>query len=215
MSDESSSRPGAPHPPVDHTGADGRDLIREAFDYGGGILSSSGATHWKITLARQKESLREWAGSVGLLLKAADYVPRLLRGGMEHDYFREGERVIKMTRQGMFGLSPGIDLAMVSSSQDARRFHLWEATPLEYLERLLLHNELVPGLNRLEGVICQENDDLAIVTSQPRFDIVAVSETEIAAWFASQGFQRSSPAIRKAASSASSPKPSPPVTTSP
>lgn len=67
-----------------------------------------------------------------------------------------------------------MDLALVSSDMEARRFQLWEATPIEYLERLLLQNELVPGLNRLEGVIDQ-GDDLAIVTSQPRFDIVPVT----------------------------------------
>lgn len=72
---------------------------------------------------------------------------------------------------------------------DARRFHLWEATPIEYLERLLIQNDLVPGLNRLEGVIDQ-GDDLAIVTSQPRFDILPVTQAEIDAWFAAQGFEK-------------------------
>lgn len=85
-----------------------------------------------------------------------------------------------------------MDLALVSSDMDARRFQLWEATPIEYLERLLLQNELVPGLNRLEGVIDQ-GDDLAIVTSQPRFDIVPVTLAEIEAWFAAQGFQKVTP----------------------
>jgi hypothetical protein len=79
---------------------------------------------------------------------------------------------------------------LVSSDQDARRFHLWEATPLEYLERLALHNDLVPGLNQLEGILMQADDDLAIVTSQPRFDIVPVTEAEIAAWFAVLGFSQ-------------------------
>lgn len=88
----------------------------------------------------------------------------------------------------VFGLSPGIELALVSSAEDARRFHLWEASPLEYLERLDFQNLLVPGLNRLEGVIIQANGDMAIVTSQPRFDIVPVTSTEIDTWFAAQGF---------------------------
>lgn len=179
-----------PRDPDDHAGADGRDLIREAFTHGRAILSGSGEPHWKIPLARQKEDLHRWAERVGLLLKADDITPRLLRGGQEHDFFREGDRVWKVTRHGIFGLSPGMDLAMVSSSEDARRFHLWEATPLDYLERLLLHNQLIPGLNRLEGVISQPGGDLAIVTSQPRFDIVPVGVAEIDAWFSAQGFQR-------------------------
>lgn len=86
-----------------------------------------------------------------------------------------------------------MDLALVSSDMEARRFQLWEATPIEYLERLLLQNELVPGLNRLEGVIDQGEADVAIVTSQPRFDIVPVTLAEIDVWFAAQGFQKVTP----------------------
>jgi hypothetical protein len=86
-----------------------------------------------------------------------------------------------------------MDLALVSSDMEARRFQLWEATPIEYLERLLLQNELVLGLNRLEGVIDQGEADLAIVTSQPRFDIVPVTLAEIDAWFSAQGFQKVTP----------------------
>jgi hypothetical protein len=114
---------------------------------------------------------------------------RFQRGGQEHDYFEEDERVFKITRDGIFGLTAGMDLALVSSDMDARRFQLWEATPIEYLERLALQNELVPGLNRLEGVIDQD-EDLAIVTSQPRFDIVPVTLEEIDTWFAAQGFEK-------------------------
>lgn len=86
-----------------------------------------------------------------------------------------------------------MDLALVSSDMEARRFQLWEATPIEYLERLLLQNELVLGLNRLEGVIDQGEADLAIVASQPRFDIVPVTLAEIDAWFSAQGFQKVTP----------------------
>ena len=79
--------------------------------------------------------------------------------------------------------------AGITADRDGRRFHLWEATPLQYLERLHLQNMLVPGLNSLEGVIDQP-DDLAIVISQPRFEIIPVTEEEIIAWFALQGFAK-------------------------
>ena len=115
-----------------------------------------------------------------------------VRGGQEHDLFHDTatDRYFKVTRNGIFGLSPGIELALVSSGEDARRFQLWEATPLEYLERLDLLNQLVPGLNVLEGVFVQADGDMAIVTSQPRFDIVLVCGAEIDAWFAAQGFKK-------------------------
>ncbi len=169
--------------------ADGADLVGAALDYLRGLSASGGGPSGTPALARQTEGLREWARSLGLLLNPDRIVPRFERGGQEHDWFRDGERVFKVTRDGIFGLSPGIDLALVSSDEDARRFHLWEATPLEYLERLHLQNQLVPGLNRLEGILDQ-GDDLAVVTSQPRFDLVPVTQPEIDAWFARLGFAK-------------------------
>jgi hypothetical protein len=129
---------------------------------------------------------------LGLLLNATDLPAKVIRGGQEHELFHDEttDRYFKVTRNGVFGLSPGIELALVSSAQDARRFHLWEASPLEYLERLHLQNLLVPGLNALEGLIVQPGDDMAIVTSQPRFDIVPVTTAEIDTWFASLGFAK-------------------------
>jgi hypothetical protein len=171
-------------------GAVGPDFVRAALNHLRGIPPAGGEASGTPTVARQKESLRQWAAGLGLLLDPETILPRLGRGGMEHDIVREGERVFKVTRGGIFGLSPGIELDLVSSDQDARRFHLWEATPLEYLERIELHNELVPGLNVLEGILTQADGDLAIVTSQPRFDIVPVTEAEIEAWFATQGFRK-------------------------
>ncbi|MFO1441345.1 MAG: hypothetical protein U1F81_23700 [Verrucomicrobiaceae bacterium] len=176
-----------------HSRADGADLVVAALDHLRGISPAGVGSLGAPTLTRQKEGLREWARGLGLLLDAAGIVSGLERGGQEHDWFREGERVFKVTRDGIFGLSPGMDLALVSSDMEARRFQLWEATPIEYLERLLLQNELVPGLNRLEGIIDQGETDLTIVTSQPRFDIVPVTLAEIDAWFAAQGFQKVTP----------------------
>lgn len=172
--------------------ADGADPVLQALDHVRGSPSPDGDPSGAPPLARQESALREWAQSSGLLL-TADHLPQIvLRGGQEHDLFHDlqTDRYVKVTRNGMFGLSPGIELDLVSSGQDGRRFHLWEATPLEYLQRLALHNVLVPDLNRLEGVLSQADGDLAIVTSQPRFAQVPVTQSEIDAWFAAQGFRR-------------------------
>ncbi len=190
MASEPSKQSESAHQTAPVTGADGPDFVLAALDFVRGVPSAGGEASGAPTVARQKADLREWAKSLGLLLNPEPIVPRLGRGGQEHDIYREGERVFKVTRDGVFGLSPGIELALVSSGQEARRFQLWEATPLEYLERLALHNELVPGLNALEGILVQPDGDLAIVTSQPRFDIVSVTEAEIDAWFAGQGFSK-------------------------
>ena len=177
-------------PPANQHGADGPDLIRAALDHLRGVRTSGGSSSGTPTIARQKKDLREWAAGLGLLLSPDAIIPRLTRGGQEHDYFEEDERVFKITRDGVFGLSPGIELALVSSSQDPRQFHLWEASPLEYVERLHLQNQLVPGLNVLEGIIVQPDGDMAIVTSQPRFDLVPVTTAEIDAWFVTLGFTK-------------------------
>lgn len=173
-----------------HPGADGQDLILAALDHLRGGLSANGSTPGAPPLARQKKDLREWARGLGLLLNSKDLPAKVIRGGQEHDVYHDetSDRYFKATRDGVFGFSPGIELALVSSSEDARKFHLWHASPIEYLERLLLQNELVPHLNRLEGIIDQ-GDDLVIVTSQPRFDIVPVTQEEIDAWFVAQGFE--------------------------
>ena len=176
--------------PADQRGADGEDLVLAALDHLRGSLSPDRSSSGPPTLTRQKEDLREWADRLGLLLNAADLPAKVVRGGQEHELFHDeaSDRYFKVTRNGVFGLSPGIELALVSSAEDARRFHLWEASPLEYLERLHLQNLLVPGLNAFEGLIVQPGDDMAIVSSQPRFDTVPGTTAEIDAWFASLGF---------------------------
>jgi len=190
MASESRPPEDLPNPPAHQRGTDAGDLVLAALDYLRGGLPGDGETSGTPTLARQESGLLQWADRLGLLLNSAELPKKVIRGGQEHELFHEEatDRYYKVTRNGVFGLSPGIELALVSSAEDARRFHLWEATPIEYLERLHLQNLLVPGLNRLEGIIHQANGDLAIVTSQPRFDILPVSVPEIDAWFAALGF---------------------------
>ncbi len=67
---------------------------------------------------------------------------------------------------------------------------MWEATALQYLIRLSLHNKLVPGLNRFEGLVEHSEGGFGILTSQPRFEIDPASDEEIEEWFGINGFQR-------------------------
>jgi hypothetical protein len=190
MPNENRMPDGFPRPPADQRGADAGDLVFAALDFLQGVQEAGGGPSGPRSLAGQEARLLEWADGLGLLLNAETITPLLSRGGQEHEIVDQQDRVLKVTRNGVFGLSPGIELALVSSAEEARRFHLWEASPIEYLQRLHLQNLLVPGLNRLEGVIHQANGELAIVTSQPRFDIIPVSVSEIDAWFAARGFEK-------------------------
>ncbi|MCC5845881.1 MAG: hypothetical protein JJU05_16660 [Verrucomicrobia bacterium] len=123
------------------------------------------------------------------LLNPDDILPRLRQGGQEHDVFDHGDRLFKVTKGGYFGLNPGVDIGLEINGIPSKKFKLWEATPLEYLERIYLQNQLTPGLVRLEGVL-DLGHELAIVTSQPYYRIVPVQDDEIEAWFAEKGFQR-------------------------
>lgn len=192
MPNESQRPDDLSNPPAHQRGADAGDLILEALNFIRGSLPGNGETFGPPSLAWQKSRLLQWADRLGLPLNPTDLPEKLIRGGQEHELFHDQltDRYIKVTRNGVFGLSPGIELALVSSAQDARRFHLWEASPIEYLERIHLQNLLVPALNQLEGIIHQANGELAIVTSQPRFDIIPVSTAEIDAWFAARGFEK-------------------------
>jgi hypothetical protein len=136
-----------PRPPADQRGADEGDLVLAALDFVRGGLSGDGETSGSLPLAWQESRLLQWADGLGLLLNSADLPEKVVRGGQEHELFHDEttDRYLKVTRNGVFGLSPGIELALVSSSEDGRRFHLWEASPVEYLERLHLQNLIVPG----------------------------------------------------------------------
>ena len=177
-------------PPPHLPRRDGEDLILAAIDHLRRSESTDGKTPRKTLRPRMEESLAGWAADLDLLLDPDSFLTPFYRGGMEHDLLERDDRVYKSTRLGVFGLSPGIELALVASSQDARRFHLWEATPLEYLERLRLQNLLVPKLNSFEGIALTSPTALSIITSQPLFEKIPVTTDEIDAYFAAQGFTK-------------------------
>ena len=60
-----------------HPRADGADLILAALNYLRGSLSPDRNASGSPSLSRQKEGLREWAGSLGLLLDAELRLPRI------------------------------------------------------------------------------------------------------------------------------------------
>ena len=189
MSSENTDTP--PNKAYHLTGDDEQDRVYTALTHLESVLQTDGDTHWKEDPTSQKTVITAWAEDLGLLLSADEISPHLRRGGQEHDIFEDepSQRIIKVTRNGVFGLTPGIELELVSSGNDPRRLHLWDATPYHYLQRLHLQNLRFPGLNNFEGIIIH-NGELSMVISQPRFDIIAVSEDEIDAWFDSIGFKK-------------------------
>jgi len=117
MSVEDDDPTASPCPAADQRGTDEGDLVVAAIDYLRGSLSADGSASGSAPLARQAENLRRWADRLGLLLAFSDLPSSTVRGGQEHDLFHDqtNDRYFKVTRNGVFGLSPGIELALVSS----------------------------------------------------------------------------------------------------
>ena len=91
--DASHDHPSSTGDPSPFSRADGAHLILAALDHLSGVSQSSGGPSGPPPLARQTESLRQWARSLGLQLNPETFLPRLERGGQEHDFFHANQRV--------------------------------------------------------------------------------------------------------------------------
>jgi hypothetical protein len=81
MTSESQPEPAPGRQAAPVPGAGEGDLVRAALDHLRGIQPSGGEAPGSPTVARQKESLREWAGRLGLLLDPEVTIPCHPGGG--------------------------------------------------------------------------------------------------------------------------------------
>ena len=135
---------------------------------------------------------RAWNAESGLILDPAEYLDHAQPGGQEHMVLRddESERVIKLTHAGRFGLAADAQWFFDEESGEAgAKAFLRDATPLEYLDRLLLQNEVFGDDIRLLGIIDKARG-MHVVTSQPDIDGGLVTLEEIVAFMAASGFTR-------------------------
>ena len=173
-----------------HQSEDGADQLEAAFAFLRGVLSENGGSPWATSSADQEGRLLEWASHVGLLLNLGDLPAERLKGGQEHDLLKPlvNGRIWKVTKNGYFGLTPGLELALVPQGEDGRRFHLWESGIYSYLERLTLQNALFGQINKLEGFLSVDGA-LSVVISQLVYSALPVDQKAIDAWFLSHGFE--------------------------
>ena len=139
-----------------------------------------------MSLERQVEALRSFADRESLLIDP-ETLGTFHRGRREHDLFGDGSEdwVFKITRGAGFGLVPSP--INVVSGMISDWFGVFPALPSQYFERLLLSNQLYPGLNSLEG-FCEWEDRFCIVTSQPFIAGRNATALEIGAFMRSRGF---------------------------
>jgi hypothetical protein len=134
---------------------------------------------------RERDAVLEWARSSLCLLDAREYLNRVQGGGAEHAVFLDGDVVTKITRR--FGLTVGTNFHIGKRTQRYLGVpFVRQATPLEYLERLALFNELFGDDIRVAGVLA--GPEPAIVTTQPVIRGRDAAPDEITAFMGTLGF---------------------------
>jgi hypothetical protein len=141
-----------------------------------------------VSFERQVEALRSFADRESLSIDP-ETLGTFHRGRREHDLFGDGSEdwIFKITRGAGFGLVPSP--INVVSGMISDWFGVFPALPSQYFERLLLSNQLFPGLNSLEG-FCEWEDRFCVVTSQPFIAGRNASSPEIGAFMKLRGFTR-------------------------
>lgn len=130
---------------------------------------------------RQWAALTEWAGSAGKILPLA-FPPPEREGGREHDVTLDeaSGRWIKYTKPSSSGYT-------VSWSEHGEPY-MHNATPLEYLQRLLWQNEVFGDAIHLVGLWQQQPHQWRIVTTQPGLQGERTTLETLASAFTESGF---------------------------
>jgi hypothetical protein len=143
---------------------------------------STPAREREILRGRQERDLIAWARESDRLTEPTDYLPRIEDGGEEHRVWLDAiaRRYFKVTHAGRFGFT------VIPMSDGTAE--LTNATPLEYLERLLLQNFLFNDAIRLEGVAI-ERERMVVLSSQPSISGSPVSNGEMLGFMRKLWFQ--------------------------
>jgi hypothetical protein len=97
-------------------------------------------------------------------------------------------RYIKLTHANQFGLTVAAEWFIDDEKEEAElKPALRGATPLEYLERLLLHNAVFGDSIELLGII-DKRQALHVITAQPEIRGTAASTAGIVAFMRALGF---------------------------
>ena len=121
------------------------------------------------TGTRQGRALWQWAKENGCRLNHGEYTSLIDGGGQEHRVWHDLQKkcYVKATHAGRYGWVATLDYRFNKRTQEDEPYiGMGDALPLEYLERLILQNEVFRDDIRLEGFSI-EADGLVILTSQP------------------------------------------------
>ncbi len=139
---------------------------------------------------REAETLRAFARARGLILDPFDFLAPAWQGGEEHLVWRDdaNDRAVKLTKPNCFGLTVEAEWFLDEERDEAElRPALRGAMPLEYLDRLLLQNEVFGDEIELLGII-DKRQAMHVVTAQPVIRGDSTPLEEIARFMESLGF---------------------------
>lgn len=160
--------------------------IRRSLGADGAHEAERRRTLWE-RYQRERDAVLEWARNRGCLLDGSGYLNRVTGGGAEHAVFfdRDSQTYFKITRK--FGLTVGTNFHIGKRTQRYLGVpFVRQATPLEYLERMALFNDVFADDIRVVGVLAEPEP--AIVTTQPVIRGRDATVEEITTFMAGLGF---------------------------
>ena len=160
-----------PQPSRSDAGTDPQDALGAVCRFlrgGAGAVSEVDGESRAQRATREGKALWRWGQQNGCCLNPAEYLLLIQGGGQEHRvwYDEAACRYRKVTHAGRFGWTAMMDFRYDKSTQeDVVCIGMGDATPLEYLDRLILQNVVFADDILLEGMAI-EAEGLVIATSQ-------------------------------------------------
>ncbi len=150
----------------------------------------------------EAEHARSLAVKFGILVKAGQTFASIREGesdfcGAEHlvDLNEDTGRLVKITVPPSFGLVPAIVSSPRANLRDDpaipeihRQIEFIPATPLEYLQRWLIANEVFEDDVSLKSVIEWEDGAVSFSIDQPQYDGALPTQDEINAFLTASGW---------------------------
>ena len=147
--------------------------------------------------AAEEHALRAWAQARSLILDPARWLAPARKGGAEHVVWQDeaADRFIKLTLPGECGWTVDAEEYFDEAwDKWVPRPRTRIATPREYLDRLLLANELFGDDIQLLGVL-DAGDGMRVVTSQPTIRGEPPEPEQIAEFMEALGFATLPPVV--------------------
>jgi len=174
------------------------DSLRAAHRFlsgGAAAISGSAGELYAERATSEGRALWQWAKEAGCCLTPDEWLTRFKQdkhGGQEHRvwYAEDAGRYYKATHAGRYGWYAALDYRYNKRTQEDEPYiGMGDATPLQYLDRLILQNDVFSDDIALEGMWL-EADGLAILTSQRYISGKAAKPAEILEVLDTLGFER-------------------------